>query len=156
MSQPLLGDGSSPMSDNEYISALQSKVRELERRLVDQETLLRERDTAVAAVRALEHQLSPLYQSLQRLFGDISEVLPPSSGSAQTMPGSAKWDSWKKSLPGRPAEFIDLLLVHGEMTTAQLMAAAKCAKQTVYDTAFKMSKAGILTNAGGKYRLKNL
>lgn len=42
------------------------------------------------------------------------------------------------------------------MTTAQLMYAAKCAKQTVYDTATKMNKAGILTNAGGKYRLKDL
>ncbi len=143
---------------NEFaIAELKARVKELEATI---ERLQVQADEAKRVLRPIRKQLEPLFNALQMVFGQLdaagvepSVVVVASPSAPQS---NTKWESWKKALPGKPAEFIDLLLVHGEMSTAQLMAAAKCAKQTVYDTAFKMKRSGILVQNGRKYRLKEL
>jgi hypothetical protein len=115
----------------------------------------------VTAVDYLREQLDPLYTGLRAIFGQIdlvSEGVPrstPTSGLALQM-SNPKWDSWKKRMPGRPAEVIDLLLLHEEMSIKQLMAALKCGDKTAYNIMSRLSSAGLVSNSGGKYRLREI
>ena len=65
-------------------------------------------------------------------------------------------DEWlrKRRMPGKPSEFIDLLLEHGPMNVTNFVTLARCSKQTAYNTLSKLSQAGIIQNNGGKYSLK--
>jgi hypothetical protein len=119
----------------------------------------------MTAVQYLREQLEPLHIGLSAIFGQIdlvSDGIPQSSTRAAAHPPTAaaganpKWESWKQKFPGRPAEMIDLLLVHGEMTTAQLVAALKCRRQAVYEIASKLGQAGLMSNSDGKYRLREI
>jgi hypothetical protein len=103
----------------------------------------------------LKQQLSPLFEALKMVFGELQDVEATATISAGAA-SLVKWQSWKEKLPGRPAEFIDLLLLHNEMTGAQLQAAARCGKDTVYQTIAKLNKAQLLVKNGGKFSLKAL
>jgi hypothetical protein len=115
---------------------------------------------AVQAIRALRHQLEPFYAALKMVFGEISRVevegLPEDSHPGHHTSGlSPKWEMLKTRLGGRQAEFIDLM-AHGEMTAAQLRAAAHCDIRTAYSVIEKMKAAGLLNKNGGKFSLKEL
>jgi hypothetical protein len=101
--------------------------------------------------------LTPLHEGLCQLFDEMDKVAP-GQGEAAPVNGkaSAVWESWKKDLGGKAAEIIDALLVHGEMSVAQLRVAAKCGQQTVYDITHKMNKLGLINRNGGRYSLKKL
>jgi hypothetical protein len=115
--------------------------------------------TVDAGVVNLRRVLSPLYGALQQVFGEIEsmEVVehggdPPKIESRK----SAVWESWKQKLGGKQAEFITALLTHGEMTAVQLKIATKCGQQTVYDTIFKLNKAGLINKNSGRFSLKEI
>lgn len=136
------------------------RIRELEQEV---ERLKFERDQAIAqakfaerqagnSVAALRKVLSPLFQALRGIYGEMDAIAPDQLSAAQN--GDPRWDSWKERLPGRPAEFIDLLLVHGSMSVKQFMAAAHCRKDAVYSTVSKLGQAGVVINNGGRYSLR--
>jgi len=154
MAQPLL-EGNVDNRDA-LIEQLQEEVRTLTRDLlIAKADAAREKRSNATAVTAVRRQLQPLYQALASLFGELDkfEVVDAAQPTAKH---STVWESWKSTLGGKQAEFIDLLLTHGEMTAAQFKAAAHCAIKTVYDTTFKLNKAGILNKNGGRFSLKEL
>jgi hypothetical protein len=112
---------------------------------------------AVAVFVPLRQQLTPLYRALQSIFGDLDAAGVGDGPSA--VAGRAtdpRWASWKQKMPGRPAELIDLLLLHGEMNRNQVMAAMRCGKDVVRVTVSKLNVAGLLTKNGGRFSLKAL
>lgn len=114
----------------------------------------------------LREQLSPLHHALRAVFGEIElaigeETYSPqnvasASGQPQHSSIDPRWQSWKENLPGKPAQMIDLLLLHKDMSTKQLMTAMKCGKDAVYQAAYKLSKAGLISQVGGRYSLNPL
>jgi hypothetical protein len=68
--------------------------------------------------------------------------------------GDPRRELRKRRLPGRPAEMIGLLLVNGSMSVKSLMVAMHCGKDTVYQAASKLGRAGVIVNSGGRYSLK--
>lgn len=158
MPQPLLSEG-------EYVEdtgsaefdRLHQEVADLKEQLhTAQGEVLQLKRTNAKAIGALRQQLSPLYRALQAVFGEIEAsgvADEPVAGNSRVR---ALWESWKQKLPGHQSSFIDALLTHGEMSAPQLRVAMKCAHQTVYDTAAKLNKLGLLSKNGGKYSLKQL
>jgi hypothetical protein len=148
------------VQEDDY-AELKAKLSRLERELRDsREENLRVRQEAkreVAQVEAagkeLRRILSPLHHALSVIFGELENL--PVSGQASAAAGTdPRWESWKQRLPGRPAEFIDLLLVHGSMTIKQFMAASHCGQNSAYQTVSKLGQAGVTVNVGGRYSLK--
>jgi DNA-binding MarR family transcriptional regulator len=100
-----------------------------------------------------------LHRALAAVFGelDAAEIQSeqPNSPQGTFSRLSAKWEMLKAKLGGREAEFIDLLQ-HGEMSVAQLRAAAHCDIRTAYKVIEKMKAAGLLDRHGGKFSLRDL
>lgn len=139
---------------DQQIAELQLENEKLRDYNLDLEQQLRrariENQQSISAVRAI---LSPLYNGLKQLFGEMDAI-----GGAQeqaTTKEDPRWASWKQRMPGRPAEMIDLLLVHDSMSVKNLMVAMKCRKDAVYQAASKLGQAGVVANVGGRYSLKN-
>jgi hypothetical protein len=106
-----------------------------------------ERDAMVQAVGGLRKLLAPLWGELQEIPAGVSvEGFLPSQ--------KQRWESAKRRMPGKPSEFIDLLLEHGPMNVTNFVTLARCSKQTAYNTLSKLTQAGIIQNSGGKYSLK--
>src|SRR4051812_35115026 len=101
---------------------LKDRIGELEAevRMAKSEAIKAKRN-ADLALGNLKKQLSPLYRALQQVFGELESVGVEEAPGQQIDP---RWQSWKQRMPGRPAEFIDLLLTHGSMSVKQFMAAA--------------------------------
>jgi len=137
----------------EEISTLREQLRDAQR-----EASAAKRDAA-RALANLRKQLGPLYQALQMVFGelDAAGVEEPSAASgpvnART---SAVWESWKSKLPGRTAQIIDALLLHGEMNSTQIAIAIGIHRNNVPQLIFKLNKAGLIDKNGTKYSLKKL
>jgi capsule polysaccharide export protein KpsE/RkpR len=116
---------------------------------------------AVRAISALRSQLEPLHKALKMIFGEISRVDAQEAGASvwreAASPGlNPKWIMLKEKLGGRQAEFIDLLQ-HGEMTTAQLAAAAHCHRDAVAQVILKLNRAGVINKTGrGTFSLREL
>lgn len=159
MSESLVIQGHRFEDDDERLRAENQRLRD---RIGHVETDLREMHLKAqqtqTAMNNLRRQLNPLYRALQAVFGELDSVLAPDAPENEAMPPrvSAVWQSWKQKMPGRPAEFIDILLQHGEMTAPQLRIAAKCASDTVYQTIHKLNRAGLIEKNNGKFSLKRL
>lgn len=146
------------------VERLRAENRRLQRAVSDAELeAKRAREDAERALSALRRQLSPLYRALQAVFGELDdagvrdETAPPTTIGAPVSLGiDRRWESWKQKLPGRPAEMIDLLLLHGDMSRNQLMAAMRAGKDVVRVTASKLNVAGLLLKNGGRFSLKQL
>lgn len=116
---------------------------------------------AVQAIRALRQQLQGFYNALKMVFGEISrvdagEVAEPTAAVSHSSSGSnAKWESWKRKLGGKQAEFINALLEHGEMTGKQLMVATRCGRDVMYRTINNLNKAQLIDKNGMKFSLKD-
>lgn len=108
---------------------------------------------AVKSTANLRRQLTPLYRALQAVFGELDAIGGAEATESATDP---RWLSWKQKLPGRPAEMIDLLLLHGEMNRNQLMAGMRAGKDVVRVTISKLNTAGLLVKNGGRVSLKKL
>ena len=139
------------------IAALQDEIDDLQQQLSTAKAdTAKTRLEVAAALSALRKQLVPLYRALQMVFGELNAVSPDDGRDSANPKISAVWHSWKTKMPGKPAEFIDILLQHGEMTAAQLRIAGRCASDTVYQTIYKLNKAGLLNKHGGRFSLKSL
>lgn len=120
-------------------------------------------ETLERSLRNLRRQLSPLHNALRAVFGEIElavgeEQYAPAANGAGPQSESRtdpRWESWKAKIPGRPAEMIDLLLLHKSMGTKALMSAMHCAKDTVYGSAKKLNAAGLLATSQ-PYSLRQL
>jgi hypothetical protein len=162
-----LNPGPQPQPDHRdrVIASLEQEVRSLRMELGDaRQEAENARRQSERAVSNLRKQLTPLFRALQLVFGEIDVIAPETgaSASANTAPVSdrkrAVWESWKQKLGGgNAAAFIDALLNHGELTPVQMRVAMGISRQqTVYDTANKLTKVGLLNKNGGKYSLKEL
>ena len=116
-------------------------------------------EKGVAELRSI---LSPLYQALGMVFGQIEVmgVKEAAVGVGGTpvadLRTKAVWDSWKQKLGEGPAKIIDALLLHREMSTQQLAIATQYHRTSIPAMIFKLNKAGLLNKSGGKFSLKEL
>jgi len=137
------------------------QIAELRRQLADaQEDLRQERSKnaqGAAAVAELRRQLSPLYNGLRAVFGEMEAL-----GVAETATGTdprkrAVWDAWKTKMPGIPSKMIDALLLHGGLTQTQLRIHAQCARSSVPNAVMQLNRAGLINkDSGGRISLKEL
>ena len=160
MPQPLLLEGR-VLPAGPTVESLQRELYTRNKQLNDAEEELRteRRKTATieAGVRGLRQQLSPLYQALQSVFGDIDAMgIADGVSNASSPRTSAVWESWKEKLGGQTATAIDVLALHGEMNADQLRIHLRCARTHVYNVITKLNKAGIINKNGGKISLKDL
>ena len=147
---------------------LDRKVRELQNELFQrnmqlnkvEEELRQERQKTAAiesGVQQLRTVLSPLYQALQHMFGEIESMGVGASSAVGIDPRKAAvWEDWKRKMPGLPAKFIDALMLHGELTQTQLRLHAKCAAGSVAGVVSQLWKNGLINKNGGKISLKEL
>lgn len=140
------------------IAGLEQELREAKR---EAEEARQSAADAVQAISALRRQLEPLHKSLKMIFGEISrvdagkETGEPSASENTSRFTNAKLEMMKRQLGGRQAEFIEFLQ-HGEMTTAELAAAAHCHRDTVAQVILKLNRAGLIEKNGNKFSLKDL
>lgn len=144
------------------------QLNEAETRIADLEAeLVRERAKAKQVERGaqrLRDVLSPLHDAIGMVFGEIeamgieSPTQAPATASGGVDPRKAAvWEDWKSRLGGFAAKAIDALLLHGELSTDQMMIHLRTSRrQTVHDTVSKMNKAGIIAKRDGKVSLKAL
>lgn len=116
--------------------------------------------TGVVKLRTI---LSPLYQALGMVFGEVEMM--GVSGSAESSAQSestsdprtkAVWDSWKAKLPSGEGKAIDALLLHGTMTTAQLRIHIGCASRTAQNIVVSLKSKGLIVRDGPQISLKEL
>lgn len=143
---------------DQEIESLREQIRELESELATAraETAKAKRSAALA-LSAVRRQLAPWHNALKALFGEIDAAGVTDESAAPVNGAASKvWESWKQKLPGSPANMIDALLIHGELSAQALRIHMQCRLQTVYDAAFKLNKAGVIVKNGGKYRLREM
>lgn len=142
----------------------QQQIESLERELYQHRCHLAEAEEALRqerqknagverGVSELRTALTPLYQALQRIFGETDGI-----GAAESAPAKSSpvWESWKAKLSGSAAKAIDALLLHGTMTAEQLRIHLGCATRTCYNIIGELNKAGLIDKHGGKISLKEL
>ena len=152
------------LTDGEVIDPLDARASDLEdeNRTLKQALsranadIERERRANAVVVRELRRQLTPLYQALQALFGELDAIPDSGAGTAAAPRNQAVWDAWKKRLGGKPSELIDALLLHGDMDSSQIAIAIQCHRNSVPQIVYKLNKAGLLNKNGGRFSLKPL
>jgi hypothetical protein len=127
----------------------------------DLEDALREKRSLQEGVQRLRTSLTPLYDSLRLLFGDMElmgvEDASGAPASPQKVASSPAWESWKARLGGVSAKMIDILMLHGELTQEQIRIHIGTNRmQTIYDATKKLNKAGIINKRDGRISLKPL
>lgn len=159
--------GEAHRTDDGILQKLRKEIQSLqdELRLARQELddMRADKERLERSVQNLQRVLSPLHRSLRSLFGEIELVVGEEEVSNKASATAAwvqsgidpRWNSWKEKMPGRPAEMIDLLLLHKSMGTKALMAAMHCSKDTVYTSAKKLNTAGLLAT-NQPYSLRTL
>jgi len=163
MAQPLLSGQVGRVIDplESELSRLEDENRELREQVRNLDLELshtkRENQRAIAELRRMT---TPFLNALLAVHGQMDAIgVEPNAPNAPPANDRVRqlWEEWKRKLPGNQANFIDALLTHGELSAAQLRVCMKCANQTVYDTAVKLNRLGLLGNAGkGRYKLKEL
>lgn len=157
MTLPLLNGEVIQEGEDPQIERLRNRIEELEGELeVSRVEARNAKRGAERAVSALRQQLSPLYQALRAVFGEMDAVIPESNNGSGPQAKSDVWEKWKRQLGGKPAEFIAAMQEHGEMTIPQLRVATHSGQQTCYDVTSKLNKLGLINKNGGKYSLKSL
>ena len=137
--------------------ALHDEIRQLRRELSEaRREVARARDESNRAMSALRKQLNPLYRALQAVFGELDAAHVDDAAPATNARTSAVWESWKARLPGRPAQAIDALLLHGPMNSTQIGIAIGMHRNNVPVVMHKLNKAGLIDKQGNKYALKTL
>ena len=134
--------------------ALRAEIRELKlsAQRADERVAMVE-----GGVSRLRTALTPLYQALQQIYGDIDAMeISPESGNGMDPRKAAVWEDWKRKMPGIPSRFIEALLLHGELTQTQLRLHAKCAQGSVAGVVSQLWKAGLINKNGGRISLKEI
>jgi hypothetical protein len=108
------------------------------------------------SIEPLRQVLTPLYRSMQRLFGEMDKIDGGGTQATNTNGDNSKWDFWKRRYPGRIAEAIDILMLQ-PMNTKQLSHALKCDPRTLTSKViYPMNQSGLLNKSGGMFSLKQL
>lgn len=164
MTKGLLEGGTrSPEELEEELQDLRMQVRGLKQELKDaNDALEAAKSGSVAATRAMENlrkALEPIHRALKMVFRELDAAGIKADDhapehSASPSGASARWQSFKKRFPGRPAELIDLLLELGEMKTTQIATALRCDSRTVSRTVRVLNKAGVIAKNEGRFSLK--
>lgn len=155
------GPQSAPDHRDRIITSLEQENRDLKEQIEEMQLAAQQANKVVEqGVSELRKILFPLHQAMRLVFGEIENIAPNGHSDESTgKPGSKNtevWESWKRKLGGKAAEFITELLVHGEMTGKQLIIATKCGNRTMYETISRLNKAQLLNKNGGKFSLKEL
>jgi hypothetical protein len=146
----------------QQLESLQRELYQRNRQIAELEETLRQERAKNASIERgvgeLRTVLSPLYQALGHVFGEIEHmgVGEVASGSTMSPRAQAAWANWKQKLGGLPAKFIDALMVHGSMTQTQLRIAVGCANGSVAGVVSTLWKAGLINKNSGKISLKEL
>ena len=165
MKEPRLLEGEVMPAVDPDVERLRAENRRLQREVSDAKVeASRAREDADRALTMLRRQLGPLYRALQAVFGELDAAGVRDEPPAEPTPGSPRgqsaidprWESWKQKMPGRTAEMIDLLLLHGEMNRNQLMAGMRAGKDTVRVTVSRLNGAGLINKNGSRISLKQL
>jgi ribosomal protein L29 len=140
------------------VRRLEDEIHELKRELSAARAETRQaKAEAQRAVAALRKQLAPLYQALRMVFGEIDAVGGSEAVGNEPAPRiAAVWQAWKDKIGGQPAQLIDALLLHGELTSGQIAVAIGINPKNVAQVVHKLNKAGLVTKNGGKFSLKQL
>lgn len=146
------------------IAVLEEELGELRDENRGLKAALRAKDgEAERSVAKLRDVLSPLFQSLKLVFGEIETIAGPDAGAAVAegtdSRDSAKWMSWKSQLPPACGRVIDALLTHGELTAPQILVVCKMAPGTLHGGSgvlSRLNRAGLLNKNGNKHSLKKL
>ncbi len=162
---PRLIEGHVEEPENEIVRLLERELAEVRRELAEvRAEASRKEGQALKAIQELQKVLRPVYRGLQLVFGEIEAVVgevgaePAAPQSGPTDRVRRLWESWKVKLGAgsAAARFIDALLEHGELSTAQMKAAGKMGTNTVYRCATKLKGLGLLNDAHGRYSLRSL
>ena len=154
-----------PLPDlRQQVESLQRELYKRNQQLNEVEEALRQERLKSAAlergVSRLKQALSPVYDGLRMIFGEIDAMGVGDAGVAATSGmdprKAAVWEDWKRKMPGIPARFIDALMLHGELTQTQLRLHAKCAQGSVAGVVSQLWKAGLINKNGGRISLKEL
>ena len=147
---------------NQQLAAAEKMIGELESELAREKAKSR---SVERGAQKLRQQLSPLYQALGMVFGEIETMGIGDSGESSSPSSSdprkaAVWDSWVEKLGGKDSfagKMIVALLQHGALTSKQIAIHIGTKRmQTVYETTLKVNKAGILDKNGDRFSLKEL
>lgn len=151
-----------PLPDPQaQMRSLQQELYNRNRQLNEAEEALRQERAKTAAiesgVKQLRSVLSPLYQALQHVFGEIDVMGVGEGAAASADPRKqAIWESWKAKLPSGEGKAIDALLLHGTMTTAQLRIHVGCASRTAQNIVQALKSKGLIVKDGAQISLKEL
>lgn len=111
---------------------------------------------AERSVQSLRRQLSPLYQALHAVFGDMDAIGGGGDSPAADSRTAAVWASWKQKLGQGEGKIIDALLLHREMNTQQLAIACGFHRNSVPKLIYTLNKSGLINKSGGRFSLKTL
>ncbi len=149
-------------NQQQQIESLQRELYKRNEQLSRAEDELRQERLKSAAlergVMELRNVLTPLYQGLAHIFGEIEGMSVGSSGVVSDADPRKKaiWDSWKAKLPSGEAKAIDALLLHGTMTTGQLRIHVGCATRTAQNIVTALKSKGLINKNGAQVSLKEL
>ena len=154
----------SPLADwRQKAESLQRDLYQRNQQLTEAEEALRQERVRSAGlergVAELRTVLTPLYQGLAHIFGEIGVMdTGNSSGSPVDADPRKKaiWDSWKAKLPSGESKAIDALLLHGTMTTGQLRIHVGCATRTAQNIVTALKSKGLINKNGAQVSLKEL
>lgn len=149
-------------SPQSQLESLQRELYARNRQLSEAEEALRQERQKTAAmergVAELRSILSPLHNALLMIFGQADAMGVNGVGAGPEADPRKKqiWDSWKAKLPTGEGRAIDALLLHGQMTTAQLRIHVGCASRTAQNIVAALKGKGLIVKEGGMIRLKEL
>ena len=153
-------DSSGASDYRKEVQRLEDEVRSLRRDIEDCQL---GKARLVRTIENLRSILSPLHRGLRVLFGEIElavgEAPDPNTPNgavpaAPNQPADPRWQNFKASFPGRGAEIIDALMIHGEMRIQHLATLLHCDPRTVGQHAAKLRNAGAITQVQGVLSLK--
>lgn len=125
----------------------------------------RDKQRLARSIENLRTTLNPLYRGLRALFGEIELAIgeeaaasaPPNGAANSTGPSAQtnpRFQSFKNSFPGRGAEILDALAIHGEMRISHLATLLRCDPRTIGQHAAKLRNAGAISQTQGLLSLK--
>jgi hypothetical protein len=140
------------------IIELTQEVDEVSAQLAHAEQLLAEAQRQnTRGLSALRRALSPLYNALQDVFGELDKAGVQDEAANVPTNGRVKaiWDSWKSRM-GNAAPVIDALLLQPGMNQTQIAIAIGRHRTTVPALIFKLKQAGLIEKNGDRFSLKSL
>lgn len=162
---PRLIEGDVMDEKDTRIAVLEQEIDDLRDELRMAKAALRvEKDEAGRAVAGVRRVLSPMFNAMKQLFGEmdaiggVDEAQGPSAAAVGDNRVRGVWEEWvhKLGVGSAPARVVEALLTHGELSVVQLKVVGKMANQTVYGATSKLNRLGLLNKNGGKYSLKKL